>query len=240
MKKKRTALLTSILALLLCVSMLVGTTFAWFTDSVSSGSNVIAAGVLDVELEQLVDGKWIPVNESTNVFDEDALWEPGYTQVVYLRVRNAGDLALKYQLGVNIASETGSVNVKGNPFVLSDYIEYGTVQGVQTPFASREAARAAVTETSILSNGYAQQETLLPGAEPDYLALVVFMPETVENDANYATGAPAPQINLGIQLTATQQTEEIDSFDNQYDANAAADFFPGFQGGAAGAVVERG
>ncbi len=225
MKKKRTALLTSILALLLCVSMLVGTTFAWFTDSVSSGSNVIAAGVLDVELEQLVDGKWIPVNESTNVFDEDALWEPGYTQVVYLRVRNAGDLALKYQLGVNIASETGSVNVKGNPFVLSDYIEYGTVQGVQTPFASREAARAAVTESSILSVGYTQQETLLPGAEPDYLALVVFMPETVENDANYATGAPAPQINLGVKLFATQEVHESDSFGSGYDAPASMGAF---------------
>ena len=240
MKKRSTALLTSLLALLLCVSMLMGTTLAWFTDSVSSQNNQILAGSLDVELEQYVDGKWVRVNESTNVFEEDTLWEPGHTQVVYLRVRNAGTLALQYQLGVNIASETGSVNVKGNPFVLSDYIEYGTVQGVQTPFASREAARAAVTESSILSNGYAQQETLLPGAEPDYVALVVFMPEDVENDANYATGAAAPQINLGIQLTATQQQNEADTFGSDYDTLAYLELMNGTWIAAAPIVVDNG
>ena len=52
MNKKNTkrALLTSVLSLTLCGSMLVGTTFAWFTDSVSSTNNVITAGNLDVEL----------------------------------------------------------------------------------------------------------------------------------------------------------------------------------------------
>ena len=69
MKKKRTALLTSILALLLCVSMLVGTTFAWFTDSVSSGSNVIAAGVLDVELERGRPGAEISAGREHRVGD---------------------------------------------------------------------------------------------------------------------------------------------------------------------------
>ena len=49
MKNKKMALLHSVIALLLCVSMLVGSTFAWFTDSVKTGINTIAAGVLDVD-----------------------------------------------------------------------------------------------------------------------------------------------------------------------------------------------
>ena len=86
MKKTKFALLQSVIALLLCVSMLVGTTFAWLTDSVTSGNNIIAAGNLDIELEYLDGSTWKKVNESTNVFKNDTLWEPGHTEVVYLKV----------------------------------------------------------------------------------------------------------------------------------------------------------
>ena len=78
------ALIASALSLLLCVSMLVGTTFAWFTDSVTSANNIIMAGNLDVELEYSTDMvNWTAVDANTNVFKEGALWEPGYTEVVY-------------------------------------------------------------------------------------------------------------------------------------------------------------
>jgi predicted ribosomally synthesized peptide with SipW-like signal peptide len=103
MKKKKVmspkaAFVSSVLSLLLCVSMFVGTTFAWFTDSVFSMNNIIQAGNLDIELEWYdpVLG-WLSVNENTNVFPKDSLWEPGHTEVVYLRIKNAGSLALKYQ-----------------------------------------------------------------------------------------------------------------------------------------------
>ena len=90
----------SALSLLLCLSMLVGTTFAWFTDSVSSGKNRITAGNLDVELEYFVKGetaaedKWVTVQDATDLFS-DKLWEPGHTEVVYLKITNAGSLAMK-------------------------------------------------------------------------------------------------------------------------------------------------
>ena len=112
MKITKKTLLRSLLSLLLCCTMLIGTTFAWFTDSVESGRNRIVAGNLDVELEYLDEnGNWKVIRENTNVFPEDALWEPGHTQIVYLKVSNLGNLALKYQLGVNIVSEKLSVNV---------------------------------------------------------------------------------------------------------------------------------
>ena len=221
------ALVLSLLSLLLCCSMLVGTTFAWFTDSVTSGKNKIVAGNLDVGLEYLVGDKWVAVDENTNVFEEDTLWEPGHTEVVYLKISNLGTLALDYHLGINIASETESVNVFDEPLKLSDHIQMAAIKGVTTAYASREAARAAVTSSKAINEGYAQEGTLYPannlptdGVKEEYVALVVYMPEEVGNEANYKTGAAVPEILLGINLLATQETYEKDSFDEKYDASA--------------------
>ena len=129
MKKSRFTLFQSVISLLLCFSMLVGTTFAWFTDGVSSANNLIATGNLDVELEYLDENnQWAPITEETAVLDNNALWEPGHTEVAYLRIRNAGELALKYAFGVGILKEIGSVNVAGDAFRLSEYIQFGVIE----------------------------------------------------------------------------------------------------------------
>ena len=107
MKKQNTkrTLLMSVLSLVLCCAMLIGTTFAWFTDSVTSGNNIIKSGNLDIELEYWNGTKWVDVSGKSDILT-NTLWEPGVTEVAYLRVANAGTLALKYQLGINIVSET--------------------------------------------------------------------------------------------------------------------------------------
>lgn len=220
MKSTKRALLISALSLLLCVSMLIGSTFAWFTDSVSSMNNIIKSGNLDVEMEYYDGDSWEKVTADTNVFEENTLWEPGHTEVVNLKVSNLGTLALKYNLGINIVSEIESINVAGEALRLSDYIEFGAVEGVSTPYADRAAARAAVTEAKALSTGYTMAGSIEAGADAQYVALVVYMPETVGNEANYRTGEVAPEITLGLNLMATQYTSEKDSFDNQYDADA--------------------
>ena len=215
-KKTKRALLGSVICLILCLSMLVGTTFAWFTDSVVSGKNHIVAGNLDVELEYLVDGKWVAVDGDTNILG-DSKWEPGHVEAVTMRVSNAGTLALKYQMGINVVSEQTSINVNGDELKLSDYIEYGIVDG---EYASREAAKAAVTNPSKLSQGYSEDQVeLLPGQSKE-LTLVAYMDESVGNEANHKTGAAEPEIYLGINLMATQMVNESDSFGNDYDENA--------------------
>jgi len=244
MKKKKLALVHSVIALLLCVSMLMGTTFAWFTDGVTSGKNRIVAGNLDVELEYLLKTangyNWEPVKENTNVFAENTYWEPGHTEVVYLRVSNLGSLALKYQLGVNIAAEAGSVNMAGQPFVLSDYIEFDAIEGVETAFADRDAARAEVKAPKILSTGYVKEATMEAGDAPHYVAFVVYMPETVDNAANYRTGELPPRIELGINLFATQFTSESDSFGSDYDFAAGFPEVDLPDGGKADVTVTNG
>ena len=223
-KRTKRALIASVLALVVCAAMLIGTTFAWFTDSVTSGRNTIVAGNLDVELEYATAtegtlGGWTSVNDATDLFG-DGLWEPGYAQVVYLRVRNAGTLALRYQLSMNILSETAGVNVDGQTFNLSDELQYGAVLNQSVPFANRDVAIDAVTSPVALSTAYTSGEMhLAANAEPQYLALVVYMPKTVGNEANYR-GDVVPTIELGVNLLATQDTVEEDSFDNLYDQDA--------------------
>ena len=223
-KRTKRALLASVMAVLLCAAMLIGTTFAWFTDSVTSGRNTIVAGNLDVELEYATAtegtlGGWTSVNDATDLFG-DGLWEPGYAQVVYLRVRNAGTLALRYQLSMNILSETAGVNVNGQTFNLSDELQYAAVLNQNVPFANRDVAIDAVTGPVALSTPYTSGEMhLAANAEPQYLALVVYMPKTVGNEANYR-GDAVPTIELGVNLLATQDTVEEDSFDNLYDQDA--------------------
>ena len=218
-KSTKRALLLSALSLLMCVSMLIGSTFAWFTDSVTSGNNKIAAGNLDIELEYYNGTEWNTVNGATNLFDE-TLWEPGHTDVVYLRLKNIGSLALKYELAINIVSETPGINMAGEEFLLSDYIYMGVAEGQKPSFASRSAAQAAVSATAgLISEGYAADGEMAKGANDLYMAVVVYMPTSVDNDANYR-GDTAPSIDLGINLVATQLMNEEDSFGNDYDKNA--------------------
>ena len=238
-KATKKALLSSALSLVLCFSMLLGTTFAWFTDSVTSANNIIQSGNLDVVLEYKTDWSddWAVVNESTKLFKENALYEPGYTEVVFLRVSNAGTLDLKYDLKVNINSEQKSTNVYGEEFKLSDYLQVGTyVQDeynygfnyadilMPTMFGSRTTALSNVGEMTALSQFDGVVRTDAPVLAGDKTAqvavLVLSMPESVGNEANYDKAYAAPVIDLGVTLLATQLPSENDSFGNQYDVEA--------------------
>ena len=218
-KTLKRSLLLSILSLVLCVSMLLGTTFAWFTDSVTSANNIIASGNLDIELEYWDGEDWVDVAGKSNILTNE-LWEPGVTEVAYFRIANAGSLALKYQFGINIVSETEGVNVAGETFKLSDYIQFGVVENVNGEtgkYADREAAVAAVAEAKKISAGYTKAASMLSG-DVLYLALVVWMPTEVGNAANH--NGTAPEIQLGINVFATQMAKEEDSFGPDYDAGA--------------------
>ena len=219
-KQTKKSLLASGLSLLACVALLIGSTFAWFTDNVTSGRNQITAGNLDVELyARDTDGVYQPVNENEALFDDAALWEPGHTEVVYLKVANEGTLALKYQLTVTVASETSGTNVDGEAFNLSDYLVFGQAAGAtETIYNTRADAQAAAGEQMGL-NDYTKPGNLTDGEE-EYIALVVYMPEGVDNKANYKTGTTAPSIELGVDLVATQDTVESDSFGKDYDEKA--------------------
>ena len=225
-KTTKRALISSALAILMCVAMLIGTTFAWFTDTASTGVNKIQAGNLDVELEYKNSDTtgFTKADKNTKVFKEGALWEPGHVEYVVLKVSNAGSLALKYKLGINIANEVGSTNVYNKEFKLSDYIRFAVLDGDKTEGSvDRDALVAAATDSKLIKEGYTAENHLMATGTDNsqkVVTLVVWMPTTVGNEANHKKDATAPSIDLGISVVATQDTVESDSFDEQYDKDA--------------------
>ena len=237
-KSTRRALRTSALAILMCVAMLIGTTFAWFTDTASTGVNKIQAGNLDIKVEYrtTADGNWQLLDNATDMFGaEGTLFEPGHTRVVELRITNAGNLALKYKIGMNIVSETAGTNKAGNPYKLSDYLKVATT-GIQQynptyqisslmeqlifqkgDFGMWTARDFANFELETDSNG--NVHSLQPGAA-QILGIKVYMPETVGNEANAISTEKAASISFGLNVVATQYTTESDSFGTQYDKDA--------------------
>ena len=229
MTKRNTkrALLLSALSLLVCVSMFVGSTFAWFTDSVTSANNVIKSGNLDIEVQYTLDGEnWNDLAGAKDLFQKD-LWEPGHTEVVTLKIENKGSLALKYVANMNIFNEVVGKNKDGGDIVLSDILTVSTltqaandVGDIALMLAYMGENRVAYETTTSFKDGNVlkSNQELFPG-DAHYLFIKVDMAETVGNEANH-NGIDIPSIEFGINVLATQYTYENDSFDNQYDVNA--------------------
>ena len=236
------ALLTSVMALVMCVVMLVGTTFAWFTDTASTGVNKIQAGNLDIEVEYrtTAGGDWKTLDNATDLFGAaGTLFEPGHTRVVELRITNAGNLALKYKIGMNVVSEQPGTNKVGNPYKLSNYLKVATTliqSGPTGDYLTDQVAAAmeslifqrdasyiwtardfANFELEIAGNG--NVHSLQPG-EMQFLGIKVYMPESVGNEANAISTKKAASIEFGLNILATQYTTESDSFGTQYDEDA--------------------
>ena len=219
-KTLRRALITSVVSLVLCFAMLLGATYAWFTDTASTGVNTIASGNLKMVLEYYDGAKWEKVDSSTKLFSDSALFEPGAVQIAYVRVKNDGDLAFKYKLNVIFGNEIPGVNVAGVSFKLSDYLKTAVVDmGTDfAPYSDRAAAVAAATTEGVAATSF--EGNLAKEATSNAIALIVYMPETVGNEANH-NGTDIPSLELGVSAVATQDTVEEDAFDNQYDASAA-------------------
>ena len=219
-KNTKRALLSSVLAMVLCIAMLVGTTFAWFTDRVTSGNNKIVAGNLDVELYHGANLDE-PVNGATDLFtqaDGTAItWEPGAIAYENFKVENAGSLALKYQLSMNI-KDYNTVDGKS----LADVLKVAVLEG--ETFTGDRAAAQGLTFDETLSD-FVKEGNLTAGTENTYAVVIYWEPGANDNDYNLNNGKTSSDgnplfIDLGITLVAAQDTVESDSFDSDYDAAA--------------------
>ena len=235
------ALLTSVMALVMCVVMLVGTTFAWFTDTASTGVNKIQAGNLDIKVEYrtTADGNWQLLDNATDLFGTaDTRFEPGHTRVVELKITNAGNLALKYKIGMNIVSETEGTNKDGNSYKLSNYLKVATSPIQQyDPNAVPGSINYAMEQQIFAKPSFLAWEyrdfasfeldknernhalDVQPG-DAQILGIKVYMPESVGNEANAISTEKAASIEFGLNILATQYTTESDSFGTQYDKDA--------------------
>ena len=250
LKTTRRALFMSAMSLLLCFTMLLGTTFAWFTDSVSSMNNLITAGNLDVDVYYGNPADKNSINNISTLFNDVTLWEPGVVAYENLTVANLGTLALKYDMTVNFANENYVVDADGNTteYSLSDVLKVGLVDDGVADGLEREDVIASVKSWVDMSDfetgGILGNELYPEGNEDSYpaqetLGIVVYW-EPSEEDNNYnvnnkqttSDGEPL-YVDLGVTVVATQLTYEEDSFDENYDAEAK---FPIVAGG----VLEEG
>lgn len=214
-KITRRALLMSVMSLFLCFAMLVGTTFAWFTDSVTSGNNIIKTGTLDVEMHWADGTKAVPALDSTDwtdastgaIFDYD-LWEPGYVEVRHIKIENRGNLALKYMV---------KVVANGDVDDLADAIDVYYVDP-----AVQVADRTALTEDAklgtlaeALAGLGATGAGVLEAGDSDVITIALKMREDAGNEyKDKEIGA-----SFAIQLIATQVESESDAFGTDYDAD---------------------
>ena len=231
MKHKKSALFKSLISLLLCFSMLMGTTFAWFTDSVMTGINTIAAGNLDVELfhsNAAVSNE--QVDSNTKLFmdlqGDPILWEPGAVAFEKLTVANEGTLALKYQMAINFTNEN---EINGTGAKLSQILKIAVVDA--GALTSREAALAAAKAApdAATLHDFVLSGELAATTQNTYGIVIWWEPSANDNDWNVNNGKTTSDgekflhIDLGIKLVATQLSGELaesDSFGPDYDAGA--------------------
>ena len=200
-KSTKRALISSALAILMCVAMLIGTTFAWFTDTASTGVNKIQAGNLNIELQMKdnngnwvnAEGKTLPflVNGKIPAEGTQILWEPGCTYYVpEVRVVNKGNLAVKFEYVNELLGVTGK---------LAEVLE-------------------PVFKTPVDTNGEdinIEPEVLKPGEASPAWSFGYHMLETAGNEYQNATAT-----GMCLTVVATQATYEKDSIDDQYDKDA--------------------
>ena len=207
-------LLLSAIGLVLCFAMLLGTTYAWFTDSVSSAGNIIKTGTLNIDLgiKAAGDADYVSVKEdpSKKAFDYD-LWEPGYTEWVNAKVSTTGTLALKYTMRI---AAVGDVSALGD--VIDVY--YAPSEIAKPATRSLDSLRKLGTLSQAIAGEFVIDDVLIPGSnEEDFATLALHMQEDAGNEyQNMSIGS-----EFYIQILATQYTYEEDAFDNQYDALAA-------------------
>ena len=210
------SLIISIIALCMCFAMLIGTTFAWFTDSVTSSGNVIKSGTLDVGFywakgtEDPAKANWIEADKGA-LFSEETLWEPGYAETKHIKITNEGTLALAYKLAI---IPHGEVSELADVIDVYYYDDNGAVQQTNRIVDNHDDLNYVGTLRQFINKGIAEGDL---AAETEYTATFVFkMHDEAGNEyQNMSIGS-----DFSIQLIATQYTAEEDSFDNQYDVNA--------------------
>ena len=201
-KSTKRALISSALAILMCAAMLIGTTFAWFTDTASTAVNKIQAGNLDIELQMKDNnGRWVNAEGKILPFlvegkipaeGTQILWEPGCTYTLpELRIVNNGNLALKYK--VVVSGFQGSAK-------LNNVIDWTMKLDGADFIMGSEHSLAAKNNDTVDFDIFTISGTMDKNAGNEY------QNESIDG--------------ISINVYATQDTVENDSFDNQYDKDA--------------------
>jgi predicted ribosomally synthesized peptide with SipW-like signal peptide len=189
------------MAMVICFTMLLGTTFAWFTDNEAVQNNVITAGTLDVEL----DATAVNLN---NV-------EPGYVHIQQISIKNVGSLDFNYKLAIKRTTVPASAKD------LADVIDVYYFTGAVNPTRSEIESATSLGKLSSLIDGVGDDffgARSLDDHTDESITLVYVVPTSVNNDYQ-ASGAGT----FDIRVLAAQKASESDSIGTDYDNGAEYD-----------------
>ena len=211
-KSKVLGLAKSMIALVVCVVMLIGTTLAWFTVEVTNNGNRIEAGKMELNLLKYDDIE----KEYRNIGEDklfDGVWEPGKTKVAFLAVENAGTLDFNYQIVLNITEGDKPLSAVLDYAILSPMNK----ADFDTAFAGKNWATLVGTDgvesgDMPLGEVVAAPKGALESGEKDYFALAIYM------DPNAGDDYQGGWINIDLEINAKQMASEDDYFGDQYDA----------------------
>lgn len=210
-KWRKAALALSACLFVLWWALGTGATLAWFSDT-DTVRNEFQIGLLDLNVSYKNDivTKYTPLQGATKAFNDEALYEPGYTQVVYLKLENHGDVDFNYKLAVTVKGFTNGKNAWNEDIYLPNYLRYGVV------FAENETDLREMVNERLEARTHAPNDwgtlgtwsdispyTFNVGENAHYAAIVIYMPEEVGNAANYR-GITEPKVELGITVFAQQ------------------------------------
>ena len=205
---RKNALLVSCALLALWLFLGTTTSMAWLTYTTPAERNSFQVGEMKLEVDYRNDkmSDYAEMTENSRVFNDEALYEPGYTQVVYFRVKNGGNVDFDYQMSVRDFKSVDSVNVYGDPLHLPEYLRFGIVTASTEPELTRKVAQAIADKEmeQYCLGEYSQRGAMLAQGAMEYAALIVCMPESIGNDANYLRGHAVPQVSLGVTVYAQQ------------------------------------
>jgi len=213
-KSTKRALLVSVMAMVICFTMLLGTTFAWFTDSETSTGNKIASGTLQVgfDYKASLSGTYASA-ENVTLF-EFTNWEPGYVEYRYVQISEEGTLAFNYDLRLIKA---------GTPSALAGVIDVYVLDGeVELTSANRteklvDANKKGTLASLLAGDGVLRVNSLNDGDAAHTYTIVLKMQENAGNTyQGMALGA-----NFSIQVRAAQKAQEEDNIGNDYDNGVA-------------------
>ncbi len=197
-KNLKKGIIFSLLIIAVCVVTIVGTSYAWFTDTASTSGNKIQAGTLDIKLEKSADGtSWEdaegkPLNLVTadNRTADEIYFEPGATyKLETIKVTNNGNLALKYKIVLN--GLTGDAKL---------------LEKLNITIADQDGSPIDLAD---------QEFNLAVGEASDPITISLHMAEDAGNEYQGLVLS-----DVSIKVIATQDTVESDSTDNQYDHDA--------------------
>ena len=216
MLSTRTSIISAFVVLLMLISAGFGMYISWNYSGGSQDSfepdsspviseerpvNVVVTGNANLTISYLgSDNEAKSIGKDTILFGNQ--WTPGHNEVVYLTITNNGENNVNYSVGVNVNSETGSVNIAGEEFKLSDHLMFGFAEEFDP--AGETDIVEALSSSEKVSSGVSKSGTLTAEQNSVTLALVVYLPESSAEAISVAAGQQMPEISLGLSLLATQ------------------------------------